>query len=47
MLGGRSSSKENKMITGRVSNLVKIGEENDSKCSQKVKSEGLMLTASM
>jgi hypothetical protein len=47
MMGGRSSYEDDKMIEDTVRNLLKIGEENDSKCAQKVKSEGLMLTPLM
>ena len=47
MLGGRSWNEDDKMIEGMVRNTVKIGEENNSKRAQKIKSKGLMLTPPM
>jgi hypothetical protein len=38
MLGGESSSEDDKIMADIVSNLVKIEGENNSKCAQKVKS---------
>jgi hypothetical protein len=39
MLGGRSSSEDDRMIAGMVRNLVEVREENGLKDAQKSKSE--------